>query len=318
MNTQTQDKIYNKILNILPSKIYNNKSITNLLIIRASELAFIELSKKGKIRGPLHTSVGQEAVAISVCLNLKKKDAIFSNHRGHGHYIAKGGTLSKLILELLGSKKGCCNGKGGSMHVAELKKNIIGSNGIVGAGVPISCGYAYSKKIENSNSITAVFFGDGAMNQGVVMESLNIAALLSLPILFVCENNYYAYSSKSADMSKLSLHNRAKGFGIESYKLDGMNFKKSFSKMTEITKKIRSRGIPIFVEFETYRFHRHFATEMPRKKDYIDFDEHKKMLNKDPCYVECKKVNIDKEQTDIIINSVKNIIVKTGIIWGKK
>tara|TARA_B110000037_G_scaffold223103_1_gene302144 strand:+ start:1361 stop:2314 length:954 start_codon:yes stop_codon:yes gene_type:complete len=317
MYKNSQDKIYNEILKALPKNIYNNKSIKNLLIIRASELAFIELSKLGKIRGPLHTSVGQEAVAVSVCLNLKENDGIFSNHRGHGHYIAKSGNLSKLILELLGSDKGCCGGKGGSMHVAELEKNIIGSNGIVGAGVPMACGYAYSKKLENSNSITVVFFGDGAMNQGVVMESLNIAAITKLPILFVCENNYYAYSSKSEDMSKTSLHNRAKGFGIESYKLDGMNFSQSFKMMEKITKKIRKKKTPIFVEFETYRYHRHFASEMPRKNDYIDIKKHKIMLNKDPCYVECGKINLNKNKTDIIINSIKDIIVKTGIKWSK-
>ena len=174
---RTSDIIFNKINDIFPREFKSHSLLKYLLTIRASELAFIELSKLKRIRGPLHTSVGQEAVAVSVCANLKKEDGVFSNHRGHGHYIAKGGNLSKLVLELLGKSGGCCRGLGGSMHIADLKKNIIGSNGIVGGGVPIACGYAYSSLLSKKNNITTVFFGDGAMNQGVVLESLNIAAI---------------------------------------------------------------------------------------------------------------------------------------------
>ena len=149
---KTSDIILNKINDIFPNQFKNKLSLKYLLTIRACELAFIELSKLKKIRGPLHTSVGQEVVAVSVCTNLKKNDGIFSNHRGHGHYIAKGGNLSKLVLELLGKPGGCCGGLGGSMHIAELKKNIIGSNGIVGGGVPIACGYAYSSLLNKKTT----------------------------------------------------------------------------------------------------------------------------------------------------------------------
>ncbi len=287
---KTSDIILNKINDIFPNQFKNKLSLKYLLTIRACELAFIELSKLKKIRGPLHTSVGQEVVAVSVCTNLKKNDGIFSNHRGHGHYIAKGGNLSKLVLELLGKPGGCCGGLGGSMHIAELKKNIIGSNGIVGGGVPIACGYAYSSLLNKKNNITAVFFGDGAMNQGVVLESLNIAAIYNLPILLICENNFYAYSTKSKDMTKTELSFRAKGFGIESYCLDGMDLSKSNYKIKSIIGRIRKKRKPIFVEYKTYRFHRHFANEMPRKYDYIDKSIQKKMIKKDPCYNELKKL----------------------------
>ena len=318
MNTKKSDTVFKKINKILPAQIRKNLPLKYLLIIRAAEIAFIELSKLKKIRGPLHTSVGQEAVAVSVCANLKKQDAIFSNHRGHGHYIAKGGNISKLVLELLGKSNGCCGGLGGSMHIAELNKNIIGSNGIVGGGVPIACGFAYSSFISKKKNITVSFFGDGAMNQGVVLESLNIAAIYDLPILLVCENNFYAYSTKSKDMTKNDLYLRAKGFGIEAHKLDGMNFTKSNNKIKSIIKKIRKNRKPIFVEYETYRYHRHFASEMKREIDYIDLSTQRKMIKKDPCYTELKKFGFLTNESDEILNKIKETIIGFGLLWSKK
>ena len=183
-----------------------------------TELSLVKLSKLGLEVLCIHLLV---SCGVSVCSNMKPNDALFSNHRGHGHYLAKDGNLSELILELMGDKRGCCIGYGGSMHVADLKKNIIGSNGIVGAGVPIACGYSLGQSFKTRNSVTVVFFGDGAINQGVVMESMNMAAIYNLPILFVCENNFYAYSTKSADVTKTSIYQRAKGFGIDSFKING-------------------------------------------------------------------------------------------------
>ncbi len=301
------------IFNKLPNKVKKNEILKKLLLIRAAEFAFVELSKLGKIRGPLHTSVGQEAVAVSVCCNLKKKDSIFSNHRGHGHYLAKDGSLSKLVLELLGLPSGCCGGMGGSMHVAELRKNIIGSNGIVGAGVPLACGYAYADKISKRKSITTVFFGDGAINQGVVMESMNLAAIKNLPILFICENNFYAYSSKSKEMSYKDLFLRAKGFGIESFKLKDHQIEKNFKLIKKLISKIRANSKPIFIEFETYRFDRHFSSERPRFPDYIDYKKEKKMKMLDPCYTYSLKFNLSKAETDRLIADIKSRIVKFGV-----
>jgi pyruvate dehydrogenase E1 component alpha subunit len=310
---KNNDKVLNSVKKIFRNKIKLKKEQQFLLIIRAAEMAFIELSKLGKIRGPLHTSVGQEAVAVAVCSKLKIEDALFSTHRGHGHYLAKGGNLTNLILELFGDKKGCCAGLGGSMHVAELEKNIVGSNGIVGAGVPIACGHAMGQKKSKKKGISVVFFGDGAMNQGVVMESLNMAAIYKLPILFACENNFYAYSTRSNDMTKTSLHTRAKGFGIDAYNFDGMNFKILKNKMGNLINKIRKKRLPIFVEFKTYRYHRHFASEMPRKNDYIDHKTKNKMLKKDPCYFETKKLGLDIIESDNLINLIKDCIVEEGL-----
>jgi len=313
MNSRNKDRVFNSVEKLFKNRIKFKKEQQYLFIIRAAEMAFIELSKLGKIRGPLHTSVGQEAVAVSVCSKLNTEDALFSTHRGHGHYLAKGGNLTNLILELFGDKKGCCAGLGGSMHVAELEKNIVGSNGIVGAGVPIACGHAMGQKMSKIKGITVVFFGDGAMNQGVVMESLNMAAIYNLPILFVCENNFYAYSTKSKDMSKTSLHSRAKGFGIESYNVDGMNFKYLSNKTSSLINKIKKKRSPIFVEFQTYRYHRHFANEIPRQNDYIDLKTKMKMLKKDPCYSEAKRLGLNIEEANKLINLIRNCIVKEGL-----
>ncbi len=313
MTSLNKDKVLNSVQKLIQSRIKIQKEQQYLFIIRAAEMAFIELSKLGKIRGPLHTSVGQEAVAVSVCSKLKIEDALFSTHRGHGHYLAKGGNLTNLLLELFGNKKGCCAGLGGSMHVAELEKNIIGSNGIVGAGVPIACGHAMGQKISRIKGISVVFFGDGAMNQGVVMESLNMAAIYKLPILFACENNFYAYSTKSKDMSKTSLHFRAKGFGIDSYNVDGMNFKHLSNKISLLINKVRKKRLPIFIEFQTYRYHRHFASERPRQNDYIDNKTKSKMFKKDPCYLESKRLGLNTKQTDKLIDLIKNCIVKEGL-----
>ena len=313
-----KDIILEKTLNYFPHSIKKNQDIQKLLLIRSCEFAFVELSKLGKIRGPLHTSVGQEAVAVAVCSSLKKNDAMFSNHRGHGHYIAKNGNVTKLVLELFGDKRGCSSGLGGSMHVAELEKNIIGSNGIVGAGVPIACGYSLGQKNENTKEITVVFFGDGAMNQGVVMESLNLAAIYNLPILLICENNYYAYSTKSKDMSKTKLYERAKGFGIESYNLDGMNLLRSKKFIQPLINKIRNKSVPIFIEFNTYRYHRHFSSEMARKNDYIDIKMKNKMTQIDPCFTELKKFGLNRSDVEKLILNLKNEVIKQGLNLIKK
>ena len=309
-NDFIQKKINNKFKNFFKKNI----DLKTLLVIRAAELAFIELSKKGKIKGPLHTSVGQEAVAVSVCSNLKRNDALFSTHRGHGHYLAKGGNLTKLILELFGDKRGCCSGLGGSMHVAELNKNIIGSNGIVGGGVPIACGFAMGQKLNKDGNISVVFFGDGAVNQGVVMESLNMAAIYEIPVLFICENNFYAYSTKSSDMTKKNIYERAGGFGIESYSLDGMELENISKKMKIIIEKVRKNNKPAFVEFKTYRFHRHFTNEMPRKHDYIDFKVENRMAKKDACIVQSKKkLGLDKIKTEKLILNIRNVIIESSL-----
>ena len=131
--------------------------------------------------------------------------------------------------------------------------------------VPIACGYSLGQSFKTRNSVTVVFFGDGAINQGVVMESMNMAAIYNLPILFVCENNFYAYSTKSADVTKTSIYERAKGFGIDSFKINGMNFKESLTKSKKAINNVRNYKKPVFLEFETYRFQRHFSNEQPKK-----------------------------------------------------
>jgi pyruvate dehydrogenase E1 component alpha subunit len=169
------------------------------------------------------------------------------------------------------------------------------------------------QKMSKIKGITVVFFGDGAMNQGVVMESLNMAAIYKLPILFACENNFYAYSTKSIDMSKTSLHSRVRGFGIESYNVDGMNLKNLSNKTSNIINKVRKKRLPIFVEFQTYRYHRHFASEAPRLNDYIDLKTKEKMLRKDPCYSEARRLGLNIDKVDRLIDLIRDCIVKEGL-----
>lgn len=165
---------------------------TVMVTIRTFEETAAELMTSGKLWGFLHASIGQEAVAAGVCDVLGDDDYIASTHRGHGHCIAKGGDLYRMMAELYGAADGYCKGRSGSMHIADPERGILGANGIVAAGMPIAVGSAYSAQVRGSGQVTAVFFGEGAAGEGVFHESLNLAALWKLPIVFVCENNLYA------------------------------------------------------------------------------------------------------------------------------
>src|SRR5437667_11093590 len=163
-----------------------------MILIREFDELAIKLRTGGKIYGAVHPYVGQEAVAVGVCANLTNADRVTSTHRGHGHCIAKGADVKRMMAELFGRADGYCNGKGGSMHIADFAVGMLGANGIVGGGLPIACGAALAAQLEGKGDVTACFFGDGAAAAGEFHESLNIASLWKLPIVFVCENNQYA------------------------------------------------------------------------------------------------------------------------------
>src|SRR5690348_9997704 len=160
--------------------------------IRAFEETALEAHKAGEIPGPLHVSIGQEAVAAGVCVNLRTDDRITSNHRGHGHAIAKGADPKRMMLELYGREGGYCRGKGGSMHIADFSVGMLGANGVVAGGIPIAVGAAHAQKLLARDAITVCFFGDGAINRGPFLESLNWARVYGLPVLFVCEDNRWS------------------------------------------------------------------------------------------------------------------------------
>tara|TARA_B100000886_G_scaffold331881_1_gene283956 strand:+ start:7316 stop:8290 length:975 start_codon:yes stop_codon:yes gene_type:complete len=276
--------------------------------IRSIEEAIVALAKDNKLRGPIHSYVGEEAIATGVLSHAKPIDSVTSTHRGHGHYIAKGGNISKLIDELHGKETGCNGGKGGSMHVADLSINHFGANGIVGGGVPIACGIAFANKLDKKDSLVFCFFGDGASNQGVVLESFNLAGFLSLPIIFICENNQFAQSTKLSDISLTSVAKKSQGFGIKSIEIDGLNISEVSSKTSDAVNYTRNEMKPYLIQANTYRFHRHFVSERPKPIDYLDENFHKNFLSKDPIINYCHQNKIAFNLLEEYITNIKNII----------
>ena len=231
-------------------------------LIRRFEEKVVELVNKNEIYGTTHECVGQEAVAVGVCSALEKDDYIISTHRGHGHLIAKGGDVRYMFSELMGKAGGYNRGKGGSMHISAPDLGILGANGIVGAGVPIAVGAALAIRMKKSRQAVAVFYGDGASNQGVVHEAMNMAAIWGLPILFVCENNRYAVSTSieyASLVENLSIRSRA--YGFEGITVDGMNVDEVYHSSLDAVECLRAGKGPFLLECKTYRFHGHFTAE---------------------------------------------------------
>ncbi len=279
------------------------------ILIRGIEEAIVALAKERQLLGPIHSYVGEEAVAVGVLATSKENDGVTSTHRGHGHYISRGGNITKLIDELHGLDTGCNGGNGGSMHVADLSKNLYGANGIVGGGVPIACGISLANKLDNSDSLIYCFFGDGASNQGVVLESFNLAAFLSLPILFICENNQFAQSTRLKDVSLTSVSDKAKGFGIKSTISNGLCLEEMYSISLEMSEYSRTKKKPSLIQADTYRFHRHFVSERRKNIDYLDEDIHSSFLEKDPLIKYSRKYAIKLEDINIVIQEIQNIVV---------
>ena len=228
-----------------------------LQLIRKFEAYLAPLLHSKEIIGAVHEYFGEEAVAVGVCAALKKDDVITSTHRGHGHILAKGGHPKYMFAELLGRETGYNRGRGGSMHIADFSLGIFGANGIVGAGAPMACGASHSFKLRNENRVAVSFFGDGAMNQGVLLESFNLAKVLNLPVIFVCENNGYAVTSPSDVMTPGGIESRAKGFGLSTHSEDGMDVRKVYKTAMNAVSNIKSGKGHIFLEFITERYSIH-------------------------------------------------------------
>ncbi len=226
-------------------------------LLRGFETHAAALVDEGEIVGPVHEYVGEEAVAVGVCAALRADDVITSTHRGHGHILAKGGDPARMFAELLGRRTGYNQGRGGSMHIADLSIGIYGANGIVGAGAPMACGAAHAFKSRNEPRVAVPFFGDGAMNQGVLLESLNLAAILELPVVFVCENNGIAITSTAEEMARGAFDVRAAGFGVHAEAVDGMDVRAVHAATTTAVERARSGAGPSFLECRTYRYSVH-------------------------------------------------------------
>ncbi|MEV0190542.1 thiamine pyrophosphate-dependent dehydrogenase E1 component subunit alpha [Kitasatospora purpeofusca] len=253
-----------------------------LRLIRSFEERALGLVKSGVITGGIHPYIGQEAVAVGVCAALGPADRLASTHRGHGHVLARGLDPARMLAELAGRVGGSNRGRGGSMHAADLRLGILGANGIVGAGAPIAVGAAWADRQAGSDAVAVAFFGDGALNQGVLLESLNLAAMWRLPVLFVCENNGYATTLPAGTAVAGSATGRAAAFGIPATEVDGMDTEAVRAAAEEAVARARNGGGPAFLECRTYRFEGHHTMERLMKLHYRTPEEVAAWRERDP------------------------------------
>ena len=227
--------------------------------IRAFEDRVHQEFAKGDIPGFVHLYAGEEASATGVCMHLDERDAIASTHRGHGHCIAKGVDVREMMAEIYGRRTGSCRGKGGSMHIADLSKGMLGANGIVGGGPPLICGTALAAKMQGTGGVGVAFFGDGASNQGTTLEALNLASVWNLPAVFVAENNGYAEATSSSwSVSVDNIADRAAGFGMPGVIVDGFDFFAVHEVAGEAIERARNGGGPTLIEVKFTRYYGHF------------------------------------------------------------
>jgi len=237
---------------------------TTMYRIRRFEETMLEQTLKGNSMGVAHTSDGQEAPPTGICAHLTDKDWIGSTHRGHGHCISKGLETDKMMAEVFGKATGQCGGKGGSMHIADFSKGMLGANAIVGASIPLAVGAALTAKLKGieNESVGVSFFGDGASSQGVLHESMNLASVWNLPVIFACENNGYAEATPSwYAVSAEDIASRAEGYGMPGVVVDGMDVFAVYDAAGEAIARARRGEGPTFIEMKTYRYHGHFHAD---------------------------------------------------------
>jgi acetoin:2,6-dichlorophenolindophenol oxidoreductase subunit alpha len=248
--------------------------------IRAFEEKVSELFGKSQVHGLLHLSIGQEAVAAGACAALSPGDFIVSGHRAHGHAVAKGADLASLFAELAGRATGCCAGKGGSMHLAAPRTGFVTATGVVGGNVPLALGVAFACRERGKGEIAAVFFGDGAGQSGAFHESLNIASLWKLPLVFVCENNGYAeFTPLSAHTLVARLSRHADTYGIPAANVEGNDVLAVRAAVAEAAERARAGGGPTFVECATYRLRGHYEGDSAKYRELSELSDWK---DKDP------------------------------------
>lgn len=254
-----------------------------MLTIRRFEEKAIELFEHNLIRGNIHPCIGQEAVSVGACTPLRRDDFMVNTHRGHGNCIAKGADLKAMMAELFGKSTGYCKGKGGSMHIADFEGGNLGANGIVGGGLPIAVGAGISIQNRGTDQVAVCFFGDGATNQGTFHESLNLAALWKLPVIFVCENNLYGLSTPVREsISVVNISDRAMAYGIPGMSIDGNDIIAMHTKMTEAVDRARAGEGPTLLDCITYRFFGHFTGDPGKGITYRSKEEMGQWLERCP------------------------------------
>ena len=282
-------------------------------LIRDFDTRAMQLYAGGEISGTVHPSVGQEAVAVGVCADLQVTDYLTSTHRGHGHAIAKGAPPDRLMAELLGKVTGSCRGKGGSMHVADVEVGLIGSNGIVGAGLSIAAGAALTAQVRDQGQVSVAMFGDGAVATGAFHESINLAAVWDLPIVFVCENNGYAVSmSTDQSLAAQTVSDHATAYRIPGETVDGMDLRAVRDAMGRAVERARQGDGPSLIEAMTYRYFGHSRGD-PTFGPYRSEEEVQRWRERDPipgyaaaAGLESEVVaQLDKESEAIIENALQ-------------
>jgi len=283
----------------------------NMLRIRRFEERLAEESARGNIPGLLHLYVGEEAVAVGACSALRKDDYITSTHRGHGHCIAKGGDLRKMMAELFAKETGYCKGRGGSMHIAAPDIGIVGCSAIAGAGIPIAAGVGLSSKLRKTDQVCVSFFGDGASNTGAFHEGMNLAALWQLPVVYVLENNLYAISTPALKSSKLkNISDRAAAYGMPAAVADGMDVLSVYEAVSQAVERARRGEGPTLVECKTYRFRGHHEGDPKRGETYRTKQEMDEWEKRDCILRLGEKLIKERKSTQAELDAINQEVMK--------
>lgn len=282
--------------------------------IRRFERMADQLYASGKVHGTMHLSAGQEAVAVGTARAMHPDDYLLNHHRGHGHFIAKGAEVKRMMAEFLGKDTGYCRGRGGSMHIADVDSNNLGANGIVGGGISLAVGVGLALQMQGKPEIVLSIFGDGAVNEGIFHESLNMAALWDLPVLFLCENNQYAMSMPvTRATAKLPIYEKADAYGMPGYQADGNDVLQVYEVMSQAAEHVRRGDGPVLVEAVTYRYFGHSKSdrnlyrtdeEIEEWKEKDPINRFRKMLVEAHILDEGRAEKIDQEAQEVIDEAV--------------
>jgi TPP-dependent pyruvate/acetoin dehydrogenase alpha subunit len=274
----------------MPEQVVSERLYRTMRLIRRFEERSIELVKAGEIGSGIHPCIGQEGVAAGVCTALRPDDAVLSNHRGHGHLLAKGCEPGRVLAEMVGRVDGIDHGRGGSFHPSDISHNVYGATGTVGHGAAIAAGVAWAAKQDASGRVVVSFFGDGAVSQGALLEGLNLASLWRLPVVFVCENNLYATTLPVRAAVAGTITGRGEAFGIPSSTVDGQDAETVLAAADEAIDRARSGGGPSLLEMSTYRYHGHHTFELKTRLKYRDEAEVAHWLARDPLALQATRV----------------------------
>jgi TPP-dependent pyruvate/acetoin dehydrogenase alpha subunit len=282
--------------------------LAKMVLTRAFEENAEEMFALGKVHGTMHLSIGQEAIAAGAGPTLRKDDYLLNTHRGHGHFLVWGGDLNRMMAEFLGKETGYCRGRGGSMHIADVESNNLGSQGIVAGNLPISVGVGLSIKMRKTDQVVLTLFGDGASNEGAFHESLNMASIWNLPIIFLCENNQYAMSMAFEKAFKIEqVSDRAAAYGMPGVTVDGNDVIAIYKAVQNAAKRARDGNGPTLIEAVTYRWRGHSKSD---RQLYRTRDEVKGWMEKDPILRFAKLLNVNDEEFKKIEAQAKEEIRK--------